>query len=525
MSYKKYWRIGLIVLIIGLLAFGGAIVGLAGYPEECEGPKVQPVLGADVPQYFTGPSGTAGDPDPGTLPSPEDCDLESFKINLDQNQIVDGKTYKINDGDVSSSDPDSEFEVTIYKSDGNVYFAFSVESNHSVMHVYAKGGSVNERGNFYRYYFPEEDPLYPNGVTEDCGLSQPGGGWSHITFFYCELEPATKSGYKFNDLNADGVWDDGEPALEGWTINLWTEVEGVLTIVDSTTTDEDGKYEFTTLTPGVDYFVSEVIQEGWTQSFPNQDNVDAGEALFIDGVGFVWGPINLESGEVEEDNNFGNYQPKLKCDTAWAAHDVGEYRYVPRGNWATYVEYQAGMKVPLIAAQTYHIGWVTFTELNGQVEIEIQLINGWKFDEDYTDNIMIQDYSSKPRGNPAPGRFAHKKHATGIVATMTVPLNVYYGVHVQACGSQLVEYEGGFMPQANAMTTQAFGTMDSNNQLDAQSTTVENEANTSYAPEAPGGGMPAAHGVDGRTFGELVSEKAQEDPLGLADHVQGLRPQ
>ncbi len=31
-------------------------------------------------------------------------------------------------------------------------------------------------------------------------------------------------------------------------------------------------------------------------------------------------------------------------------------------------------------------------------------------------------------------------------------------------------------------------------------------------------GMPAAHGVDGRTFGGLVS---QEDPKTLADHVSG----
>jgi hypothetical protein len=34
-------------------------------------------------------------------------------------------------------------------------------------------------------------------------------------------------------------------------------------------------------------------------------------------------------------------------------------------------------------------------------------------------------------------------------------------------------------------------------------------------------GMPQAHGVDGRTFGGLVSELAQANPLALASHVSG----
>ncbi len=32
-------------------------------------------------------------------------------------------------------------------------------------------------------------------------------------------------------------------------------------------------------------------------------------------------------------------------------------------------------------------------------------------------------------------------------------------------------------------------------------------------------GMPAAHGTDGRTFGGLVSSKAQTDPSDLVAHV------
>jgi hypothetical protein len=34
-------------------------------------------------------------------------------------------------------------------------------------------------------------------------------------------------------------------------------------------------------------------------------------------------------------------------------------------------------------------------------------------------------------------------------------------------------------------------------------------------------GLPAAHGVDGRTFGELVSALATTDPAALIAHLRG----
>lgn len=43
----------------------------------------------------------------------------------------------------------------------------------------------------------------------------------------------------------------------------------------------------------------------------------------------------------------------------------------------------------------------------------------------------------------------------------------------------------------------------------------------SFAGSAFASGMPAAHGVDGRTFGGAVSGLAQTDPGALAAHVSG----
>ncbi|WP_418792539.1 MSCRAMM family protein [Phosphitispora sp. TUW77] len=67
------------------------------------------------------------------------------------------------------------------------------------------------------------------------------------------------SGHKFNDLNGNGEWDNDEPALSGWTIELSNG--------DTDITDADGYYSFTRLPYGT-YTVTEVQQEGWNQTAP-----------------------------------------------------------------------------------------------------------------------------------------------------------------------------------------------------------------------------------------------------------------
>ncbi|MBI2766705.1 MAG: hypothetical protein HYX53_12470 [Chloroflexi bacterium] len=67
-------------------------------------------------------------------------------------------------------------------------------------------------------------------------------------------------GTKFNDLNGNGVKDAGEPGLAGWTINLSPGSS-------TTTTDANGSYCFSSLSPGT-YTVSEVVQVGWTPTSP-----------------------------------------------------------------------------------------------------------------------------------------------------------------------------------------------------------------------------------------------------------------
>ena len=71
---------------------------------------------------------------------------------------------------------------------------------------------------------------------------------------------------KYHDENANGIHDDGEDLLEGWTINLGDF---------SDETNSDGIVEFTVPT-GL-YDLSEDVQEGWIQS-----NISCGEEGGID---------------------------------------------------------------------------------------------------------------------------------------------------------------------------------------------------------------------------------------------------
>ncbi|MGD8491787.1 MAG: hypothetical protein PVJ26_21465 [Anaerolineae bacterium] len=75
----------------------------------------------------------------------------------------------------------------------------------------------------------------------------------------------------------------------------------------------------------------------------------------------------------------------------------------------------------------------------------------------------------------------------------------------------------GGMPGAHGIDGKTFG--------DAVSSAAQSEpgAIADHVSNAGGNGngMPAAHGVDGQTFGSLVSGLAQSGPGAVAGHVSG----
>ncbi len=94
-------------------------------------------------------------------------------------------------------------------------------------------------------------------------------------------------GVKYFDENKSGSLDEGEDALEGWTIVLILSSK----TIDTTFTNSDGKYWFEKLSAGT-YEVREVLQPGWTQTEPESGSHT----------------IELSGEEDEVENvNFGNF--------------------------------------------------------------------------------------------------------------------------------------------------------------------------------------------------------------------------
>ena len=121
----------------------------------------------------------------------------------------------------------------------------------------------------------------------------------------------TTGGEKFNDLDRDGVRDQGEPDLAGWTIQVYADdgdaVLGAGELeagpVASDVTDSSGEYLFT-LEPG-EYVVCEALQTGWKQSLPSGNSACAGGA----GLAPAGYALHLVPNRDEEGNDFGNFVP------------------------------------------------------------------------------------------------------------------------------------------------------------------------------------------------------------------------
>ncbi len=82
------------------------------------------------------------------------------------------------------------------------------------------------------------------------------------------------NGVKYNDLNGNGVRDEGEPGLSGWTIRAYADTNGngtldagETTIAGSATTGVGGVYAINGLAAG-NYVLCEVLQPNWTQTQP-----------------------------------------------------------------------------------------------------------------------------------------------------------------------------------------------------------------------------------------------------------------
>jgi SdrD B-like domain/Prealbumin-like fold domain len=104
-----------------------------------------------------------------------------------------------------------------------------------------------------------------------------------------KLLPNAIGGLKFEDLNANGARDPGEPALAGVTIRLNLAAAGN-PFERTAVTDASGNFLFTDVQPG-SYVLTEVVPAGFTQTMPASGGI----------------PVTLTAGGTSLNNVFGNF--------------------------------------------------------------------------------------------------------------------------------------------------------------------------------------------------------------------------
>lgn len=108
-----------------------------------------------------------------------------------------------------------------------------------------------------------------------------------------QLIPNAIGGIKFEDLDADGVRDPGEPGLAGFTITLTSTAAGG-PAPRSVVTDANGNFLFTGVTPG-SYTLSETLRQGFSLTVPAANSI----------------PVTLAADGSSINNVFGNFRGVL----------------------------------------------------------------------------------------------------------------------------------------------------------------------------------------------------------------------
>ena len=122
-------------------------------------------------------------------------------------------------------------------------------------------------------------------------------------------------GFKFEDVNKNGQFDQSEPLLSGWTITVEKLHDS---FADSTVTGQNGWYKFDDLKEGL-YKVCEVKQNGWVQTKPASNDgcetvwIHPGDHDFVKFGNFKLGQVTgVKFNDINGNGVRDNGEPTLK---------------------------------------------------------------------------------------------------------------------------------------------------------------------------------------------------------------------
>jgi hypothetical protein len=221
--------------------------------------------------------------EPGGQPNPNDQGAVADKNLSDDYDCYLNRTFTVADGEVSAYTGDASCSAP--------YDTFT--DPHWLDSGQKEGTGKDEKPNGLPPYirlYPYSDTTNPGGVyilaicSLDEGYPVDPRDCKYDAFKVREGKMDYSfylSGMKFSDLDAEGDKDEGEPGLEGWKITISGTGPDGLPINDEATTNENGFWEWQSPTytfngkdqpQDVSLTICEVLQDGWTQSYPDTED-------------------------------------------------------------------------------------------------------------------------------------------------------------------------------------------------------------------------------------------------------------
>lgn len=200
--------------------------------------------------------------------------------------------------------------VSSTTTDANGYYNFTVEPGEYYVYFSSDG-----------YEFTLQDQgaddtvdsdVNSSGITECVTL---GSNETNYTVDAGLYQPASIGDYVWEDVNGDGVQNDGDTGIDNITVNLYNCYGDFL---ETTKINESGYYNFTGLTPG-DYYINFIAPSGYEftllsqgADFEDSDVNPSGNTSCV----------TLTSGEINYDVDAGLYQPATIGDFVWDDQNV-----------------------------------------------------------------------------------------------------------------------------------------------------------------------------------------------------------
>lgn len=318
-------------------------------------------------------------------------------------------------------------------------FGYSLEfSGYSPEIALATGGTGIDR------YFWEEwyGDLYPYSFST-----------SYNSYFQVYSAPPIDEvtcdiyGYKFDDQNANGIWESSEPNIGGWEFYLDLNNDGVYQVSEpNVVADPNGMYLFENLDAPATYTIREIMPDGWSQTLPGSSG----------GYQYV---LAAEPNTIYTDYNFGNTTQTFSATiTGKVFSDAnGNSVYDPgesgQSSWRIYLDTnengQWDVGEPL--ALTNSLGnYSLIAMIAGTYTLREEMKSGWvqTFPTDACSYPVTLDTSGQVITDMDFGNHTFNDYGGGS-GTLADPYLISDDLHLQALGAHPWDWDMHFKQTAN----------------------------------------------------------------------------